>query len=205
MRSSRTRSIVVALTIVATVLIPASPAYACDCMELDRATILDDLDSAFVGIAREVISTSPEGYNAVVRFEVVDEIKGQAQAEAHLVVKAEDDSCGTPAFTTGGSFFERKALIQVYNGHRVAEVCTIVSPDVLDEVPRQDYPIAGNAVPATLNDLFDIDPEIRGFEAAADANEAPLDPSSAKWPLTVGAVAVLLALSGLIWARSRKR
>ncbi len=131
-RQAKTKAFVV-LALIAAVLFPSSPAHACSCMEFDPQTLLDQPDSAFIGVAREVVATPSEEYqeSVVVRFDIEREIKGEAGEQAHLLVKNSSDSCGDPQLVPGTRYSGEQALVQVYDG-RAAEACTSLDPGIVD-------------------------------------------------------------------------
>lgn len=123
----------------ASVLVSGSSAGADSCMDdFGVDEVLARPDSAFVGVAREVLAVYEEWNSAAVRFDVVEAVKGEASAEAVVLVGTEEEWAGS--FVPGGSFFEREAFVQVFQG-RAAEGCTSLDPEWVDGVrPGLDRP-----------------------------------------------------------------
>lgn len=172
-------TIVVLALMVSVLVIDVEPAQACSCTQPPPTAPLDELDAAFVGIPREVVGHVRRSSSdlAIVRFEVIEAVKGQVGSEAFVLVNDNFTSCGDPRFIPGGSMFGKESGIQIWNPSVpiASEACTSTSPDyVRNGVPGLDQPVRGSPAVAlaagehrgTSIRLLNADAEVSSYVAS---------------------------------------
>lgn len=133
MKMSKTGALLLIFAaVVSTVTFDVNPAAACSCPDLTSQEALESAEAAFIGVATEVVGDVNDS-RAIVRFEVVERIKGVAGEEAYLLAMTEPDDCSSPAFVSG-PMFGVEAGVRVFNTDqhpRVGEACTSLEADYL--------------------------------------------------------------------------
>ncbi len=171
MRMDRVVAFLAALVVcMASTAIAPPPANACSCVPYSPEEQLERPDTSFIGVAEAVVAESSKAGMAVVRFSVIEPIKGDAAGEVYGVVETFDSSCGEPELIPGARYFGREALIQMSDGF-VWEACTSLDPSQVDILrPGLDAPVTDKpAVIMAIGDKRDTQVRLLNEDGAVVA------------------------------------